>query len=130
MNIGRKIYYAKSNGVVLWDKGEMSGAVVQTTFEQDKLIMPILAALPESEIGVIEYDYGTLMKAVVLVNTNTLELITLDRTIEPLVVEKTTVEKLAELEAKIDNLLNNQYEKGYTEGQDALTLELLESGVL
>lgn len=25
MDIGRKVYFGKSNGIVIWDKGEMTG---------------------------------------------------------------------------------------------------------
>ena len=112
MNIGRKIYYAKSNGLIIWDKGEMSGSVVETTFEQDKAIIPVLAMLPEAEIGVLEYEYGTPMKAAVLVDVKTLALIENENaaTIEPIEVKVQLETQLAALEAKIDTMLLKQDE--------------------
>lgn len=56
--IGRKIYYEKSNGVIIWDKGEMSGAVVETTLEEDKITMPLLTLIPETHLGVKQLNYG------------------------------------------------------------------------
>ena len=58
MQIGRKIYYGKSNGLIIWDKGEMSGNVRETTFEEDKQVMPILALVAENELGVLQLTYG------------------------------------------------------------------------
>lgn len=58
MQIGRKIYYGKSNGLVIWDKGEMEGSVQETTFEQDKLAAPILQIIPAEEIDVAVFEYG------------------------------------------------------------------------
>lgn len=58
MEIGRKIYYEKANGVIIWDKGEMSGSVVETTFEEDKVAMPLLTLIPETELGVKQLNYG------------------------------------------------------------------------
>ena len=58
MNIGRKIYYEKTNGVIIWDKGEMSGDVIETTLEQDIETMPTLALLPEGQLGVLQLEYG------------------------------------------------------------------------
>lgn len=58
MQIGRKIYYGKSNGVVIWDKGEMQGDIVLTTFEEDKSAMPTLALISEDEIGVLQLECG------------------------------------------------------------------------
>ena len=63
-NIGRKIYYGKSNGIILWDKGEMSGSVVETTLEQDKEIFPILTLITSEELGVKQLNYGELRKKI------------------------------------------------------------------
>jgi hypothetical protein len=58
MNIGRKVYYEKTNGVVLWDKGEMSGAVHETTLKQDIISVPALSLVPEGQLGVVQFAYG------------------------------------------------------------------------
>ena len=59
MDIGRKIYYAKDSGVVIWDKGEMSGAVRETTFAEDCEVIPILALVNDNGmLGVVQLDYG------------------------------------------------------------------------
>ena len=60
MDIGRKIYYEKSNGIVIWDKGEMSGDVAQTTFQQDCEVMPVLTMIDANQLGVLELEYGAL----------------------------------------------------------------------
>ena len=114
MNIGRKIYYAKSNGLIVWDKGEMSGSVVQTTFEQDKVTMPILAMLPTEEIGVLEFEYGagSFTSGACLVDTDKKELKYSGNPVpvQTTIVELTLDEKLAALEAKIDSILVKQDE--------------------
>ena len=56
--IGRKIYYEKANGVVIWDKGEMSGDVQETTLEQDMQAMPVLTLIPADQLGVLQLDFG------------------------------------------------------------------------
>ncbi|MTK12098.1 MAG: hypothetical protein F8N39_08425 [Clostridiaceae bacterium] len=49
----------KSNGVIVWDKGEMSGDVQETSLEQDKQVMPMLSALSEKgQLGVVQLKYG------------------------------------------------------------------------
>jgi hypothetical protein len=59
MNIGCKIYFEKTNGVPVWNKGEMSGDVVETTLEQDKSVMPILGVLDaKGQLGTLQLDYG------------------------------------------------------------------------
>jgi hypothetical protein len=60
MDIGRKIYYEKANGIVIWDKGEMSGDVRETTFEEDKNTMPILTLIDADQLGVKQLNYGEL----------------------------------------------------------------------
>jgi len=58
MNIGKKIYYGKSNGIVIWDKGEMSGSVRETTLEEDKAVMPLLQMVDANELGICQLEYG------------------------------------------------------------------------
>lgn len=58
MEIGRKIYYGKSNGVVIWDKGEMFGNVVPTTLDQDKTASPVLTMLDTTELGICQLAFG------------------------------------------------------------------------
>lgn len=60
MDIGRKIYYEKTNGVIIWDKGEMTGDVQETTLEEDKIAMPILGLIPEDQLGIKQLAYGEL----------------------------------------------------------------------
>jgi len=55
MQIGRKIYYNKTTGEVVWDKGEMSGGVRETTFEEDKAIMP---EIESADIVLMTLPYG------------------------------------------------------------------------
>lgn len=60
MQIGRKIYYEKTNGVPVWDKGEMSGDVVETTLAEDKTTFPLLSVLDvKGQLGTLQLDYGT-----------------------------------------------------------------------
>lgn len=58
MQIGRKLYYDISTGKVLVDKGEMQGAVRETTLEEDKLAYAKLSEYTESTIGVLKLAYG------------------------------------------------------------------------
>ena len=58
--IGRKIYYEKTNGIVIWDKGEMEGDVRETTLEEDCLTMPILTLISPEQIGIKHLIYGEL----------------------------------------------------------------------
>ncbi|HBQ85363.1 MAG TPA: hypothetical protein DD811_02630 [Syntrophomonas sp.] len=60
MQIGRKIYYEKNNGVVIWDKGEMEGDVVETTLEQDMEVMPVLTLIAPEHLGVKQLTFGEL----------------------------------------------------------------------
>jgi len=60
MEIGRKIYYEKTNGVVIWDKGEMSGSVVETTFEEDIIAFPMLTLILPEQLGIKQLAYGEL----------------------------------------------------------------------
>jgi hypothetical protein len=59
MQIGRRIYFEKSNGIIVWDKGEMQGDVRETTLDEDKSVMPILGVLDaKGQLGVLQLDYG------------------------------------------------------------------------
>jgi hypothetical protein len=55
MKIGRKIYYNKSTGEVVWDKGEMSGSVRDTTFDED---MAVMSEIDSDDIAVMTLEYG------------------------------------------------------------------------
>jgi len=59
MNVGHKIYYEKTNGIIIWDKGEMSGDVRETTLAEDEATMPELVTLDAAgNLGVLQLDYG------------------------------------------------------------------------
>lgn len=59
MEVGRKIYFEKSNGVVIWDKGEMIGDIKETTLEQDKITVPLLNVLDtKGQLGIKQLNYG------------------------------------------------------------------------
>ena len=60
MDVGRKIYYEKANGVVIWDKGEAQGVESETTFEQDKVACPALNLIPSEQLGIKQLAYGEL----------------------------------------------------------------------
>ncbi|UWG95513.1 hypothetical protein LPY66_11325 [Dehalobacter sp. DCM] len=53
MNIGRKIYYDTS-GSILWDKGEMSGDVRETSYNEDLAVLPAIV----DAAGFIQLGYG------------------------------------------------------------------------
>lgn len=59
-DIGRRIYYEKSNGIVICERGEMSGDVTETTLEQDKASMPVLTLIDSAQLGVKQLAYGEL----------------------------------------------------------------------
>jgi hypothetical protein len=52
MEIGRKIYYDTETGTILWDKGELTGFVHETTIEED-----YPNGIP-TNLGVIQLAYG------------------------------------------------------------------------
>lgn len=56
--IGRKIYYDKSTGNVILDTGEMMGAVIETTIEQDFETYQALKERVRDTVGVIQLEYG------------------------------------------------------------------------
>lgn len=58
MDIGRKIYFEKTNGVIIWDKGEITGNVRETTLQEDIEAMPVLSLIDESQLGVLQLEYG------------------------------------------------------------------------
>ena len=56
--IGRKIYYDKTTGNVIVDTGEMMGAVVETTIDQDFETYQALNERVRDTVGVIQLEYG------------------------------------------------------------------------
>lgn len=58
MEIGRKLYFDRTNGNVLLDTGERSSDVVETTIEQDFKSFIELSARVPSTVGVIHVPYG------------------------------------------------------------------------
>jgi hypothetical protein len=58
--IGRKIYYEKNNGVIIWDKGEMEGDVRETTLQEDLEVMPVLTLIAPERLGIKQLGYGEL----------------------------------------------------------------------
>lgn len=59
MEIGRRIYFEKTTGVVLVDVGERSGNVIETTEAQDIENFPILQ-LYAGQYDTIQLVYGEL----------------------------------------------------------------------
>jgi hypothetical protein len=56
--IGRKIYYDKTTGNVLVDTGEMMGAVIETTVDQDFETYQALKERVRDTVGVIQLEFG------------------------------------------------------------------------
>jgi hypothetical protein len=56
--IGRKIYYDKSTGNVILDTGEMMGAVIETTVDQDFETYQALKERVHDTVGVIQLEFG------------------------------------------------------------------------
>lgn len=56
--IGRKIYYDKTTGNVIPDTGEMIGAVVETTADQDFETYRALKERVRDTVGVIQLEFG------------------------------------------------------------------------
>ena len=56
--IGRKLYYNKFTGEVLVDTGERSGAVRETTTEEDLRTYKVLSERNPETIGMIQLEYG------------------------------------------------------------------------
>lgn len=57
MQIGRKLYYELSTGIVLLDMGERSGSVIETTEQEDYASYAVLAERVPSTIGVMKLEY-------------------------------------------------------------------------
>lgn len=58
MQIGRTVYYDLATENVIQDTGERSGAVVETTKEQDFLTYSTLQGIDPASVGVLEFEYG------------------------------------------------------------------------
>jgi len=58
MNVGSRIYYDLSTGEVILNTGDRSGAVVETTIEQDFNSYLVLSLRNPSTVGVIQLEYG------------------------------------------------------------------------
>jgi len=58
MKIGRRIYYELATGNTILDTGERSGAVVETTVEQDCATYSALAEHVPSTVGCLQLEYG------------------------------------------------------------------------
>ena len=56
--IGRKIYYDKATGNVILDTGEMMGAVVETTVDQDIATFTALSERNRDTFDVLQLEYG------------------------------------------------------------------------
>ena len=52
----------KQTVLLFWDKGEMEGAVKETTLEEDCLTMPILTLIFPEQLGIKHLIYGELME--------------------------------------------------------------------
>ena len=78
MRIGRKVYYELSSGNIILDTGERSGAVVETTREQDFETYLELAGRIADTVGMVKFEYGaysedfTEGRSIIGINTNTL----------------------------------------------------------
>ncbi|MDR0268359.1 hypothetical protein [Paenibacillus sp.] len=56
--IGRRIYYLKSTGVIIQDTGERTGLVFETTITQDfETYTSLKECVPES-VGMLQFEYG------------------------------------------------------------------------
>ncbi|WP_422388003.1 hypothetical protein [Brevibacillus borstelensis] len=58
MQIGRKIYYEKSTGNVIVNTGERSGAVRETTVDEDFASYAALAERVRDTVDYIQLEYG------------------------------------------------------------------------
>lgn len=56
--IGRKIYFDKSTGNIILDKGEMMGSVIETSIEQDTETFVVLSERNRETFDVIELLFG------------------------------------------------------------------------
>ncbi|MFL0251240.1 hypothetical protein ACJDT4_12460 [Clostridium neuense] len=60
MQIGRKIYYLKSNGNIIVNTGECQGDARETTEDEDFKMYTVLQGLEQSAVGLIQLNYGQL----------------------------------------------------------------------
>lgn len=60
--IGSKIYYLISNGNVILDTGDMTGCVLETSFDEDYTNYSDLSKYTKDSIGCIQLEYGELGK--------------------------------------------------------------------
>ena len=58
MQIGRKVYYEKATGNIVFITSEMQGDVIETTTEQDFESYQILNERVPSSVGCIKLEYG------------------------------------------------------------------------
>ncbi|WP_339259596.1 hypothetical protein MKZ12_07305 [Paenibacillus sp. FSL R5-0713] len=58
MNIGRRIYYDKTTGEVIFNTGERSGYVVETTIDQDFSTYTALLERSRDSVGMVQLEYG------------------------------------------------------------------------
>lgn len=77
-NMGKKIYYDKSSGEVLYIAGQIEGDFIPTTTEKDFTIIPALKNKTKEEVDVIltaygEYDTEFTFATKVKVNLGTLK---------------------------------------------------------
>jgi hypothetical protein len=56
--VGRKIYYDKATGNVILDTGEMMGAVIETTVDQDFETYQVLKERIRDTVDVIQLEFG------------------------------------------------------------------------
>lgn len=56
--IGKKIYYDKNTGELIYAVNERMGAVIETTAEQDRETFTALAERNENSYDVIQLEYG------------------------------------------------------------------------
>ena len=60
MKIGRRIYFDKATGIVILDKGEMQGSVIETTIDQDIQTFTVLSERNRETYDYIELQFGQL----------------------------------------------------------------------
>lgn len=60
MEIGRKIYFDKATGEVIFDTGEREGDVIYTSIDQDIATFKVLSERNRNTFDVIELEYGQL----------------------------------------------------------------------
>lgn len=60
MEIGRRIYFDLSTGEIIFDKGEMQGAVIRTDIENDIENYTVLSERNRGTYDFVEYPYGHL----------------------------------------------------------------------